>query len=545
MHRVFVIGIDCANLDLILRWKDELPNLRKAIETGVHGKLKSCIPPATSPAWNCLFTGKNPGKLGIYDFLVFPFTKEDGFRVVNYSYQDSRSLWDILSDYDKKVGVVNVPTTFPPRKLNGLMVSGGLLTPLYRDVDYTFPSELKNELDRVVDGYEILPFTDLTVQGKEEEYLQKFAQNIDKQVRGLKYLMQKFDWDFFTYAFFVTDSVQHYFWHYLDETHPRYDAEQARKYGNGIKHVYKLVDAAIGELLAEIPSETNILVVSDHGSGPLYGRFLVNEWLKEKGLLKIRNIEHGLSDILVKWLFSVKDFIYSRFNTRFIEFLISKIPRSLLSRFLFVEQWRKQGIDLIESIDWSRTKAYGLGGNGSIFINLKGRESEGIVDTKDYERVRGMITEMLHQLETPTGEKQRVKVFRREEIYSGKHLEAAPDLLFILDDYRYAQGITIGHDTIWAPPETSGGHSLYGTFIACGPDIRQSTESQNIEIYDITPTVLHMLGVPIPDDIDGKVLSKIFNPDSEPAKKPVTREDVSEKERLDSKIRQLKRLGRI
>lgn len=548
MRKVFVIGIDGATPSLIEKWREDLPNLRRMMEGGIFGKLESTIPPATSPAWHCMFTGKNPGKIGIYDFFTFPFYRKGGISVINHSLVAAPCVWDILSIYDKKVGIMNVPTTFPPKKVNGFMVSGGLLTPMYSDLNYTYPLELKEQLNMVSDGYEILPFTDLTIPGNEESFLEKFEGNINKHIMALKYLLTRFDWDFLAYVFFVTDSVQHYFWHHMDESHPWHTEEQGKKYGNGIKDVYKKVDGAIGELMKVIPQDTNILIVSDHGGGPRYGFFLVNEWLREQGLLAFKKGKmQKPNEMVAKILSWAKSNASQYLPLPFIEFIVRNAPRSLLNRFLVREQYKYQAIQLIQRIDWSKTKAYGFGSSPNIFVNLMGREPEGIVDPAEYEGLRDEITQSLRQIKAPiTGKRVVSQVLRREEIYWGEYSFAAPDLVFVMDDFKYVPRSGFGQNKIWTQPDCSGGHSRYGTLIAYGPDVNKTgREIKNAKIYDITPTILHLFGLPIPEDMDGTVLKEIFEEGSEPSKREVKYQARDEKDRTKSIIKKLKRLGKV
>jgi len=544
MKKVLVIGVDGLSLELINRWKEELPNLKQIMERGIYGELQSTFPPMTSPAWNSMFSGKNPAKFGIFDWLAFPFDKERGFRIVNYCDQDSPSLWDILGGCGIKVGVVNVPTTFPPRRVNGFMVSGGLLTPLYKDVNYTFPMELKEELNKALGGYEILPLTDLNIPGKEQEYLQLFKRNIRKHVEAAKYLMLNKEWDFFTQVFFVTDSVQHYCWHHMDDTHPKHDSNQAKKYGSAIKNIYKEVDKAIGELIAKVPENTVVMIVSDHGFGSFYGYFLVNEWLREKGFLKLKRQESKLN--ISKIMNSIKNIAFKYFNSRLVEFFIRLFPKKFLEKFLVREQLKSRSANLIQAIDWTKTKAYGLGGVGSIFINLKGREPEGVVEASEYENVRGEIIRALYELKHPvTGVKVVDRVFKKEELYKGKYLQFAPDLMYIMDGLKYVQSTAIGNNKIWIDSQLTGGHRMEGVFMAYGRDIESGKQLNGIQIYDVTPTILHIFGIPIPKDMDGRVLTEVFEEDSELARRPVVYQEVDEHERVKKEIKKLKKRGRV
>jgi predicted AlkP superfamily phosphohydrolase/phosphomutase len=406
MSKVFVIGIDAGNLELIKKWQDDLPNFSRLLREGASGKLESTIPPSTMPAWNCIFTGKNPGKLGIYGFVISPQRGEGEFRIASYMYQDAPSLWDILGDEGKKVGVVNVPTVFPPTEVNGFMVAGGLLTPLYKDTEYTFPPELKQELNRVTNGYEVLPFTDVRIPGKEKTYLERFKRNIEKQTQAVKHLITTQEWDFLTYVFYVTDSAQHYFWHHMDETHPRHNRRKSAKYKDAIKEVYQKVDTAIGNFLSVLPQDTTVLIVSDHGTAPAYGNFAANAWLMEKGFLSYRPRGRNWKIVFRHALVWIKDLLSRYLSSALIGFIVRCTPNRLLKMFLFRELYRTLSQRIMEIVDWKNTKAYSLG-MGSIFINLEGREAEGIVKPEDYEKVREDIIAEFLKLNDPQGRKPK------------------------------------------------------------------------------------------------------------------------------------------
>jgi predicted AlkP superfamily phosphohydrolase/phosphomutase len=225
-----------------------------------------------------------------------------------------------------------------------------------------------------------------------------------------------------------------------------------------------------------------------------------------------------------------------------IEFIVRCTPKRLLKMFLFRELYRTLSQQLIESTDWKNTKAYSLG-MGSIFINLEGREAAGIVKPEDYEKVREDIIAEFLKLNDPQGRKPKLHVFRKEEVYWGKHLDSAPDLFFFVEGYPPLTGLKGGK--IWNRAPYSGAHSQYGTFIAYGSQIKKGLEVEKAKIYDITPTVLHLMGLAIPEDIDGRVLAEIFEDDSEAARRPVAHQEVIEKERVRDRIKELKRRGKV
>jgi len=524
LSKVLVIGIDGGSLKLVERWKDQLPTVRGFLEGGVYGELESTIPPITSPAWNCMFTGKNPAKIGIYDFIHFLFGSGLTAEVVNSANQDASSVWDILGESNIRTGIVNVPTNFPPRKVNGYMVCGGVLVPVSRQETNTYPSSLRDELrNNVAKDWDEDAYCDITIPGKEDCYLERFHGALERQAKIVKHLVIEHPCDLFITVFFLADSVQHYFWHHMDRSHPKWSQRQSERYGNVIKEYYRRIDMVIGDLMGELPEDTTVILVSDHGFGPLYGCFCVNEWLIEKGLLRIKrapSIERSID----RALSFVRRFMLTHLSTRLLR-LARLTPSVILQKFAFRVQEKSYYEGLLRSIDWSRTKAVALGTMG-IFINLKGRGLHGIVEPGDeYERLRDRIIGMLREIIDPeTGRRVVGGVFKKEEVYSGKHIGEAPDIVYFLDDMKYVQKVGISSGRLWVDSPYSGTHRLQGMFLACGKYIKKTGERiGGVSIYDVAPTILHIFGLPIPNDMDGHALENIFDP-TEIAGRPVIEE---------------------
>jgi predicted AlkP superfamily phosphohydrolase/phosphomutase len=194
---------------------------------------------------------------------------------------------------------------------------------------------------------------------------------------------------------------------------------------------------------------------------------------------------------------------------------------------------------LITQADWSTTKAINVGDWG-VFLNPN-------LDGNDYEKVRTQLIEEIKKIKDPkTGESLVTDVKRKEELYHGEHLELAPDLVAIPNEgYRLYDSILKNNwdyeNKIW-----SAYHKLQGIFMAYGPDIRNGGKVENAKIYDLAPTILHMFQVPIPKDIDGRVLNEIFREDSELTRKETVYRDMeTEKALIKKKIRKLKELKNL
>lgn len=525
-RKVVVIGLDGATFDLIEPWIDEgrLPNIGNLMKEGVSGNLKSVIPPISAPAWVSFMTGKNPGKHGIFRFVRYSDNSYQGEKELSVisalSFKD-KTLWELLSLYGKRVGIINVPVTYPPKKVNGFLISC-LLTPPSAKV-FTYPKELRQELPdyRIdLDFVTNFLFKDRTAtrKVKKSEMVQDQYDITEKRASAVSKLMDKWKTDFFIVVFKGTDNLQHYFWDEKDI----------------LLEYYQKLDKIIGEILERSGKEANVFIISDHGFGPEATKtFFINTWLEQHGLLKMKG---GSKNRLFRRLF----------------FTVVKINQFLKFRSILPRKSVNQVVKASKSqIDWHNTKIYGDDKNiGGININLKGRQPAGVVEKEEYEQLREEIINKLKALKDPeTGENIIKEAYKKEELYSGRFMDKISDIVLLGNhEYIISPGIS---DELLKPFKSirTGNHSngyLNGILIANGPDIKEGKHVEGPELIDIAPTILHMLGVPIPRDMDGRVLKDIFRKGSEPAQRAVKYQRVNvEQERIKNKIAGLKRSGKI
>jgi predicted AlkP superfamily phosphohydrolase/phosphomutase len=520
--KVFVIGLDGATFDLILPWaaQGKLPNLNRLIEGGVLGPLESTIPPMTSPAWPSFATGKYPSKHGVFDFVS---AHNGSFKVVNATAVDARPLWDILSAYGKRVGVVNVPVTYPPHPVNGFLISG-LLSPSGQGIAY--PADLLRRYEGASgDGtsspggmprYRVVPSIQYK-PGNEEVYCRDLELLVDERAAYAVRLMDDHAWDFFMVHFLATDLAQHALWRHMDPSHPHH--EPGNPFQDAIQRVYRRADAAIGALLDRLDDDTTVIVMSDHGFGPLHGVVNLNMLLWREGLLHFKRtplaqlrsftFRHGLTPALAyRWL--------NRLNLQNILSRVSKSTRNAaFNKFLS-----------FDDVDWSRTIAYSLGHMGQIYLNIKGREEHGIVERNgragsvyNYDRCMERVIQALQTLTTPDGRPMLDRVIHQSSLALGEHLYEGPDLHVVLDGYRYISCPLFANDGHIISRQIrgdSGSHRTHGIFIAYGPQVRPGAAVQDAQIVDLAPTVLSLLGCPIPADMDGRVLTEILSGTQQP-----------------------------
>ena len=453
--KVLVIGLDCATPEFIFGTDAfELPNLRKLMDAGCWGRLESCTPPITVPAWSCMMSGKDPGTLGCYGFRNRTDRSYAPLRVSTSESIREPRLWDLLSEAGKKVVVLGVPQTYPPSPVNGCMVSG-LLTPDTSGT-YTYPPELKIELDTACGGYQV-DVADFRTQDK-NALLKRIHAFMHNRFDLADYLIDCKPWDFFMMVELGVDRLHHAFWSSADPAHIRH--VPGNPYANAIRDYYHALDARIGKLLDRIDEDTAVLVVSDHGAKALEGGVCINQWLIDEGLLTLREMP--------------------------------------------TQPTRLEDC----AIDWSRTKVWSTGGYyARLFFNVEGREPEGIVPAGKYESLRRHVASAIESMSGPDASPLGNKAYTPESLYREVR-GIAPDLLVYLGDLRWrAVGkvgmpglFTTGNDT--GPDEAN--HAQHGIFILNDREARDGTELGGLSILDIAPTVMKLLDLKIPADMQGK-----------------------------------------
>jgi predicted AlkP superfamily phosphohydrolase/phosphomutase len=439
--RVFVLGLDGATYDLIGPWLEDgsLPNLRAFMDSGIYGTLESVIPPMSPPAWASAITGVNPGKHAMFDwYRRLPNTR----ALVSETSKSLRTkaIWTLLSEVDRPVGAINIPLTDPPHPVNGFMITG---MPHTEPTGFTYPPELQGTLD----GYMTDSMGDHLDDRNAEELLDKFMRTYSERLKVTIRLMQDRPWDLFWVVFTVTDRVQHYYWKFMDEKHPRHDPSAAPLLKSAIYDMWVEVDRGIGQILEAMPDNVTVIVMSDHGFGPIY---------KE---VRLHNLVRG---------------------------------RDL------------EGDPI----------CYTDGGIAQlIYIDLQGRLPYGVVPQEKYEETRDHIASLLLNLRDPdTGEAVVDAVYRKEEVYSGRYLSKAPDLVAIEKPFYYMNGDTIpGLDPIGAGSASFNAfHQPDGILAVRGPGIRAGRIDNVPNLIDITPTILYMLGEPVRSYMDGVVIKALF-----------------------------------
>jgi predicted AlkP superfamily phosphohydrolase/phosphomutase len=455
-RRALVIGLDCAAPQLVFdRWLDGLPNLKALTESGRWGVLRSCDPPITVPAWSVMTSSRSPGVLGFYGFRN---RKDHSYDALAFA--DSRSVqvprvWDILSTKGRPVIVIGVPQTYPVSQVNGVMVSCFLTPDTSRQ--YTYPAGFRHEIESVVGDY-MLDVPNFRTEDK-ERVLRDIETMTERRFKLAEHVMQTRPWDLLFMVEMGTDRVHHAFWRYSDPEHRLY--EPGNRFETAMRDYYAGVDEKLGRLLSRTDEDTAVLVVSDHGAKRIDGGICVNEWLRQEGYLAL--LEEPSE------------------------------PTRLTPAM----------------IDWERTIAWGEGGYYCrLFLNVAGREPQGTVAPEDYERVRGELKERLEALGDDQGRPIGTIAHRPEELYEERN-GIVPDLMVYFGDLYWRCVGQVGTGTVHVFENDTGpddaNHAHEGLYVLAADGVEPGRGEER-SILDIAPTLLTLLGEPVPPEMEGESL---------------------------------------
>ncbi|WP_298814501.1 alkaline phosphatase family protein [uncultured Chloroflexus sp.] len=456
-EKLLVIGLDCAVPELIFaRWRNNLPVMRSLMESGIYGRMESCIPAITVPAWTCMMTSQDPGQLGIYGFRNRADYSYTAMTTATARSVTVPRLWDILGARGKRVGVIGVPPTYPVRPVNGELVSC-FLTPNAQS-QFTYPPALRDDIQSWIGDEFLVDVPDFRSPDK-HRVLRDIYRLAEQRFTICRRLLERNSYDFMIMVEMGVDRIHHGFWKDMDPAHPKHVANSP--FARAIHDYYQFIDRQIGQLLEIVDDNTAVLIISDHGAKAMQGGFCLNEWLIQEGYLVLE------------------------------EYPIRPIP---------LEQCR---------IDWKRTRAWGSGGYyGRIFLNVAGREPQGVVSNAEYDRLRDELVARLQALHDHQGQVMNNRVFKPESIYQQVR-GIAPDLIVYFGDLDWRAVGSVGYSDIYTFENDTGpddaNHAQFGMYIFYDPKRKRSTPIiEDISIYDVAPTILTYLGQPIPESMIGR-----------------------------------------
>jgi predicted AlkP superfamily phosphohydrolase/phosphomutase len=481
----------------------------------------STIPPATIPAWPSFMTGKSPGRHGVFDF----FKRDAHGKQRLVSSRDIRgpTLWRYLSDHGRRCIVLNVPCTYPPEPINGVLVSG-MLTPV--DGAYVSPREMATRLDSWTGGYRVNPRSKYVRSPFDRDELLRELREVSViQKQAFLKLLETEDWDFAMLMFRATDIVQHKLWHQPE----------------AVTEIYELLDGALAEIAASA-GDASIWLVSDHGFGPQEKLFHINQWLRDQGWLAIRpkassapgqpqsgvTIGQESPEIAASarlWLARAglgRDRARALIPQAFQPLIKCILPRA-------VRRWIPGSA---YEVVWHRTRVANDNTFGqetqALRINLGGRDPEGIVAPDEYEPLRLGVIQALKELRDPeTGQTVVMEVYRGNELFAGPCADHAPDLILQLRDGYKMIGDLVAREYVSRLPQVAGCHRRDGILVAAGTDLASGLDLGELAISDVMPTLLHLMGLAVPTECDGSVRLDLFTPRSGPANRQVVCKNVA------------------
>jgi predicted AlkP superfamily phosphohydrolase/phosphomutase len=505
--RVLVIALQEATLDLIRPWAENgtLPALKKMMAGGACGTIGGMEPLTTPHSWANILTGKAAGHHGVFDF--WQRDSRGQFNPTSRLSLREKPVWTLLEEQGVKSAFINVPLTYPPEAAGGFMVSGLEAPGITRAI--AAPPEIYDQITRRFGSYR--PNAIFPGGRKKSDYLGLFERETSRQAEVYAHLLSTNDWDFGMVYFVDAAMAQHYFWADMAS------GDEANPYRNVLKTAYRCLDEAIARLTAIAGAEATVFVVSECGAGPMRYGVQINTWLQQEGFLSWKRSDaSGPRNLPGR----VRSTLRS----------CAKAGKALAKRHVpeSLRFWLNQHLPALKggqadsankAIDWARTRAFVQGKEGSLFINLRGRDPHGIVSPgAEYESVRWAIIDRLMQLRDPdTGQSAVTRVYRREELFDGPMTYLAPDLFIEWRDDMYMPSEQEGERdkvfvTRWREGmswPTSGSHRLEGVLIATGPQIRPGTQVSGATIHDLLPTWLSLLELPIPDGLEGRAIEGI------------------------------------
>lgn len=258
----------------------DLPNLARAFEGGSSVEMNSSLPDVSAVAWTSVNTGKNPAKHGIYGFVDRkPGT--NNIEVMTSAHVRAKTIWELVSDAGRRAVALNVPLSYPPQRINGVVVSDFLAPALNKAV---YPTSVLPLLEGM--GYRI--DTDPWVARQSlEAFIEDFKVTADKRAEAVLHLMDSEAWDLFFVVFMETDRLHHFMWQYMEENDPTY--------GPMFIDAYRRIDMLAGKILAKLTDDDQLIIMSDHGFTTLHREVYLNVWLEQEGYLRFaQGTEKGL-----------------------------------------------------------------------------------------------------------------------------------------------------------------------------------------------------------------------------------------------------------
>ncbi|MHC4592475.1 MAG: alkaline phosphatase family protein [Planctomycetota bacterium] len=481
--RVMLIGLDGATYDILLPLVREgvTPNIGAFYSECAHSALESTMPPITAPAWASLATGLNPGKLGVFDF--WNRVDAGGFEFVPATSASvrGRAVWDMLGGAGHRVLVFNYPMLYPAYPVNGVMIAGTGSPVNERSVHPTHMWDMlaKEGFENSV-GYASPRYAGRP--GKLGSDVLRFAR---RHRRLAMKLLESERWDLAVVVISATDFAQHYFG-MPDDPRADQDSRRHRAAQSAFRRIWREVDEFVGDLVGYCPVDSYVAIVSDHGFGSERGYFHINNWLAQRGYLKLK--AGAESRPFYKDVLRLR--ALARSVGRFCPGLFSFLQERFHGRLRFGS--------VLDLVDLESSDAISLGSMVSGFVYCLGTA------------VQGRLLDEMRSVESIEGVPVRIEAYGKEEIYHGPYLDRAPDIVFsvnggeaVVVDRLSTEG-KLFVDDLWVDSRM-GTHRRDGILLVRGPMVEPGSYGK-CRIVDVAPFILAAFGVQPPSDLDGELM---------------------------------------
>ena len=515
--KTIVIGFDGAAYAMLNFWIDrgDMPVLKGMIKEGISGNVASSTPPMTAPAWNDWSTGCNPGKHSIFDFMSITSTPGK-YSMINAQSRQRKGIWEYFQESDRVVTFQNMPTTYPPVSINGIMISG-MLTPGNQH-DFAKPKELFKEIEKKFGPYPLYYKSPMYILNLNEDLINTFIdetiQHLTYKFNVFNYLQDKVKPDFSFIHEFGNDQISHALWHIIEPEMGDYDKDMIERLRKKVSSYYRLFDNYLGIIKDRLKPEDTLIVMSDHGFGKWHKTIALNTWLLKNGFIVLKN----------KWITKVRYKLWKSGVTHawFFRNIIKRLAnwglgvnQRPIGEEFYRMQSRKDLLLTVRDIDWTKTKAFSTTGWGQIYINSKEKFINGAIKTKqEYNQIYKQIWSALEKMEDPDSGPINGHIWNKESLYSGPFTENAPDINFSALDKGYMATNLYGFITNEPVGERwvfTGTHRQKGVIIATSPHFKSGKSGIEMTLKDYLPTLLYLSNLSIPVDIDGKIVKELFN----------------------------------
>ena len=464
MSKVAVLGLSGFAPELVERWLGDLPELGRMQSEGVWGRMQSTVPPGMAQAWTSALSGKNPGVFGFWDFTYRDDFSYEVDKTIDCKVKDQRvkCLYNILPLWGEKITTINVPVTWPPPHIPGGLSISCLMTPGLAE-GFTWPKSLEDEIQELVGDYI------LDAAGPGENYLTMEKEAVEERCQAmdaqrftlLKHFMGKRQCDCVITGILGPERMSHLFYRFFDEKHRQYS--QDPQYSIVLHDYYVWIDQQIGHVRQMLDDHTALFIFSDYSIQRLDGWVNLNEWLIQEGYL-----------------------------------ILEKYPSKPVSF---------EGLN----VEWAETKAWAMGSSGHVYLNVKGREPEGIIELDQYDGATEELISKIKAIPNEEGNALETHVIKGKEAFSGPFADYAPDIIVRFDQGHWKTNEMVGSGDIqtvdMSSGEDSGAEGPQGYFCLAGPEIPARGQWEGASLLDVAPTVMDIMDLKIPEDMEGVSLS--------------------------------------